>query len=125
MRRRPGNDEALCAALVAGHSWAEAAELAGIAEKTAQRRAKEPELQQRMSAMRGDMLKAVSANLSQAGGEAAARLRELVHSDSERIALDATTRLLDTMSKLHASVELEARLEALERRLVADGRPSP
>lgn len=121
-RRRAGDDAALALALVSGYTIAEAADIAKMGERTARRRMGEPQLLARMSQLRGDLLRAASDQLSRSLGDASAVLVGLLGSESERTRLDAARCMLDQAQRLHAAVDVEARLTELERRIAADGR---
>src|SRR5437879_5891418 len=120
--RRKG-DSALLVALAVGHTVREAAQLAGIAERTATRRTADAEFRRRVAELRGEMVSQALGRLADASVEAAETLRSLLGGNSESARLGAAKAILELGNKLRENVELEQRLTALEQQLALRGKP--
>src|SRR5262245_48045710 len=112
--RRKG-DTALLMALASGQTIRDAAQAAGIGERTATRRWADPEFQRRVFQLRGDMVCRSLGRLADGMSEAADVLRQLLAAESETVRLGAARSLLDLGNKLHESVELANRVAELEK----------
>lgn len=115
--RRKG-DAALLLALAAGQTVRDAAQLAGVSEKTAARRLADPAFRRRMAALRAEMVARALGRMAEGMADAADTLRRLLTADADTIKLGAARSLLELGSKLRESVELEERLQTLEKRLI-------
>ena len=113
-RGRRNADEPLAVALAAGRTIREAAEAAGVGERTATRRAAEPEFRRRVAALRGAMVQAALGRLSDGLTEAADALRKLLRAKRESVRLGAARAIHELACKLRESVDLEERIAALE-----------
>jgi hypothetical protein len=119
-RGRKNVDETLLAALACGATLEGAARQAGVSRRTAQRRAAEPEFQQRLAAARTDMLKRASAGLTGAAMESVKTLLALQGpGNPPAVRLGAARAMLELGIKLREAAELEERLAAVERQLAA------
>ena len=96
-RGRSDADEALAAAIAAGRTVRDAAATAGVSERTADRR------------------------LADALGEASDVLRALLTSGEDRVKLRAASEVLTQGLRVAELVELQRRVEELERRQNAAG----
>jgi hypothetical protein len=108
--------EALALALAAGQTLRDAAATAGVTEMTAYRRWKNPAFRQRVAELRLDMISQAVGKLADNMAESADVLRKLLAEDVKAtVRLGAARANLELGVKLHESVELDARLAALER----------
>jgi len=110
----PG-DEQLLQALAHGQSVEQAAQTAGVSERTVYRRLATPSFQKRLQAIRDELVTAALGELAGSASGAVAALKHLLHSNDERVRLAAAKALLDQLLKLRDTVTLEQRLTALER----------
>lgn len=107
--------ERLAVLLAGGRSVRAAARISGVAERTAYRwYTEDAEFQKRVAELRTKMTKRGVDVLSGAMVRAAAKLRKLVTSSDERVALSACRAVLELRTKLHESEDHERRLRALE-----------
>ena len=111
------NADALALALAAGDSIADAAAKAGMGDRTAYRRLADPVFRQRIQTLRGEMIGQALGRMAAGMTEGADVLRGLLKAQSESVRLGACRAMLELSAKLRESVELEARLDALENRL--------
>jgi hypothetical protein len=118
-RGRRNADEALALALATGQTLRDAAEAAGIAERTASRRWADPAFRQRVSELRADMVQRSLGRMADGMADAADVLRQLLAAESESVRLGAARSLLELGVKLRESAELEERLLTLEEKLRA------
>ncbi|MHB1424906.1 MAG: hypothetical protein ACYC3I_17175 [Gemmataceae bacterium] len=114
---RRKRDDALMLALASGQTIREAAQTAGVAERTASRRMSETDFRRRVAELRREMISRAMGRLADGMGAAADRLRQLLAANSEAVQLGACRALLELSLKLRESVELEQRLDALEEHL--------
>ena len=114
--RRKG-DAALVLALAGGQTVRDAARTAGVGERTATRRWADPEFRHRVAGLRAEMVAQAAGQLADGMGEAVATLRRLLAADAESVRLAAARSILEIGNKLRETVELEARLQAIEERL--------
>jgi hypothetical protein len=110
------NGDALALALAAGDTAIEAATKAGMSERTVYRRLADPAFRRHVQDLRGEMVGRALGRMTNGMSEAADVLRSLLAAESETVRLGAARSLLEIGSKLRESVELEARLQALEER---------
>jgi hypothetical protein len=82
-------DETLLLALACGATVEGAARQAGVSERTAHRRLKEPAFQARLQAFRDDMLQRTAATLTAASQEAAKTLVKLLQAQTPSAQLGA------------------------------------
>jgi hypothetical protein len=113
---RKNADEALALALAAGQTLRVAAEAAGVSERTATRRWADLGFRRRVAELRGDMVARSLGRMADGMAEAADVLRALLAAGTPpAVRLGAARALLELGTKLRESVELEERLQALER----------
>jgi hypothetical protein len=115
---REGADELLALALAQGQTVRDAAATAGIAERTAHRRQVDPDFRRRVSQLRDEMIGRAVGILAETMSTGATRLKELVASKNETVALGAVRLLLEMPCKLRDSVELMDKVNELESQLV-------
>lgn len=120
---RRNADEHLAARLAAGARVADAARQAGVSERTAYKRRADPVFRQRVQELRSAMIAAAVGKLADGMDEAAAKIRELVQSKDEKVALAAATKLLELGLKGSDAVNVDERLTDLEK-LTAEGAPN-
>jgi hypothetical protein len=117
------NADVLALALAAGDSVSEAAQKAGMAERTAYRRLDDPAFRQRIQTLRGEMIGQALGRMADSMTEAADVLRGLLRADAETIRLGAARSLLDLGVKLRDSIELGARIAELESQCAKKDEP--
>jgi hypothetical protein len=104
-------------ALAAGSTERQAARKAGAGERTLRTwLADQPAFARRVTQLRGEMTSRALGRLADAMVEAADTLRELLKAKGEQTRLLAARSVLELATKLRDSVELEARMRALEDR---------
>ena len=108
-------DAALIAHLAAGVSPAGAAKLAGVSEATAYRWLANPAFRRRVEKARSDFWDRALGVMSKGASESAIVLRKLLRSDDGRIKLQAAKVLREQGMKVRERVELEQRLDELEK----------
>ena len=107
-------------ALVGGATIENAAHAAGISRRTAHRRLKEPRFQDRLRAIRGDMVQRAAGTLAAASSEAVKTLLTLQEdANPGSVRLGAARAILELGSKLRESTDLADRIAALEAQLSA------
>jgi hypothetical protein len=114
--RRRG-DDALALALASGKSVRDAAEAAGIGERTATRRVADPGFRRRVAELRSEMVDRALGRMADGMTEAAETLRALLKAEGESVRLGAARSVLELGSRLRESVEFEDRFAALEERI--------
>jgi len=112
-RGRRNADEALALAVASGQTLRDAAQAAGIGERTASRRWADPAFRRRVSELRDDMVQRSLGRMADGMTEAADVLRQLLAAESESVRLGAARSLLELGVKLRESVELEEEIGEL------------
>jgi hypothetical protein len=102
-RGRSDADEALALALAGGQTIRDAAEKVGVAERTVYWRLENPEFRARVLELRSVVVQRAAGLLADGLAGAVARLRQLVSSPDERVALAACREMLDQAGKLGAA----------------------
>jgi len=115
-RSRAAANELLALALAAGKTQQEAAAAAGVAPRTVARRLARPAFRRRVAELRSAAVERATGKLADGMAEAADVLRRLLSAKSETVRLGACRAMLELTVKLRESVELEARLAAIEER---------
>jgi hypothetical protein len=110
-------DEALLVALASGQSVPRAAQKAGVSQRTAYRRLRDPAFKARVTKARADMVERALGHLAAGTTEAAVALRQLLRHADAKVRLGAAKAILDSEMKLRAEVDLARRIEALEETL--------
>jgi hypothetical protein len=103
-------DDLLAVALAAGQEVADAARSARLSERTAYRRLADPDFRRRVAELRGRAVDRALGRLSGTMAQAADRLKALLDSDDERVALAAARAVLEFGHRLREQVELEERV---------------
>ena len=120
-RGRRSADDVLMLALACGATLENAARQAGVSESTVRRRAKDPQFQRKLQALRADKVQRASGALTAAGTESVRTLLDL-----QRPSVPPATRLgaakatLELGMKVRETAELEQRLAALEEQVAAN-----
>ncbi len=114
---RENRDATLLGALAAGATVRQAAEQAGVSERTAHRRLSDDAFRRRVAELRGEMVARALGRMADGMAEAADTLRQLLRAESETVRLGACRAALELSVKLRESVELEQRMQDLEKRL--------
>lgn len=114
---RKKGDAALLLALASGQTVRDAAQAAGIGERTATRRVADPFFRRRVAELRAEMIGRALGQLADGMTEAAGTLRKLLAADGESVRLGAARSILELGNKLREAVELEERLATLEQRM--------
>jgi hypothetical protein len=130
---RENADDVAAAALAAGKTVQQAAELAGVSARTIHRRLKDdPGFRRQVHELRAQMLGQAAGRVADGMAEAADCLRELLKAKAESVRLSAARSLLELGVRLRDSVELGERIAALESALKggaagggADGEAEP
>ena len=111
---RTSADETLVVLLAGGATRQQAAQSAGVGERTVYRRLEDPAFRARIEEARADMLARTSALLTAAGAAAAGTLVRLLRAESDAVKLAAAVRIIELGGKLRTDLELEARIAAVE-----------
>jgi len=120
---RSGADETLVTLLASGVTRQQAAQSAGVGERTVYRRLEDPAFRAKIEEARADMLARTSAMLTAAGAAAAGTLVRLLRAESDAIKLAAAVRIIELGVRLRESEQFESRLAALEAQLGDGPRP--
>lgn len=96
-----------------------AARRAGIAERTAHKRMVIPEFQARVRELRDQIMKRTIGRIVAHSTAAESKLRKLVDSENEKIALGASSKLLDLAGRFQSQAELEEQLALLASEVAA------
>lgn len=110
-------DGTLVPLLARGATVREAADAAGVGERTVYRRLNDPTFCRQVADARAGILTATVDELTAGATEAAQRLRALLSSSTETVALGAARALLTHVVSLREHAELTARVEELEEAL--------
>lgn len=113
---RRNADDALALALAAGQTLRDAAQMVGIAERTATRRIADPAFRALVGRYRQQMVERALGRLADGMSDAANVLHALLGANSENVRLGAARSLLEMGTKLREAVEMERRLTQLEMR---------
>lgn len=111
---RPAGDDELILALAAGATVRDAAEQAGIGERTVYRRLADTDFRRAVNDARGRLFDAALGRLANLASEAADTLGRLMKSDKPTVALGAAKAALELGPRLRELTELEDRLARLE-----------
>ena len=116
---RHNDDDGLILALATGQPVRDAAEQAGVSERTAYRRLEDAEFRRQVSEVRGAMFDQAVGKLADGAVEAVTTLRTLASkAESETVRLSAAKAVLDIGSRLRETAELEQRMADLEQQTV-------
>ena len=114
--RRKG-DNALVAALAGGATVRDAAQSAGVSERTAHRRLEDPAFARRVTDARSEMLSRAVGTLARTSTAAATALALLLRAESETVRLGAARSILELAAKFHETEQLEHRIAQLEAQM--------
>lgn len=110
-------DEKLALLIAGGASRQRAASESGYSVRTVYNRCQDRAFLGRVAELREEMVAETLGMLSSSGVEAVARLRVLMRSDTEHIALQASQAILGHMRSLREHSELKAEVEGLRAML--------
>lgn len=116
---RRNADDRLALLLAAGKTVADAAETAGVSQRTAFRRLDDAEFRAGVTTLRGEMIGRAVGRLADASTKAVETLTALLTSDSATVRLGAARSILELGTKLREATEIEERLTALEEKASA------
>jgi hypothetical protein len=111
---RRNADEALAALLAAGKTARDAAAEVGIAERTVARRLVDPKFRARIATLRAEMVQTALGKMSDGMTEAVDTLRMLLKAESDTVKLGAARSMIELVTKLRESTELNERLVRVE-----------
>jgi hypothetical protein len=114
-------DELLAAHLAGGLTLTQAAEKAGVAERTARRRAKEPAFRRRVEELKAEAVGRAVGVLGRSMTGAAVELAKLLKSADEKTRLQAAREIIGLTLRARQQTELERRMAELEDALKEDG----
>lgn len=117
--RRTVQDEEIKAALAAGHSYAEAATLAGVSARTVRRRMEDEAFAGEVRRLRAERAAQLSSSLLELGATAITVLGELLGDSSSSVRLRAADAVLGHGQRYQREVDLVERIAAIERRFEA------
>lgn len=112
------DDSLLLIALASGQTIQTAAQTAGVSERTASRRMRDPAFRRRLADIRGQMLSRAAGKLAEVAAGAVDCLQQLLLANSEAIRLGASRAVLELAVRLRESEEFAMRLAALEQQLL-------
>jgi hypothetical protein len=115
-RPRRRADEALLAALAAGHTYQEAATLANLSLRTVKRRMADPLFRLELDDVKREVTQRTAASLGDASTSAVATLKALLADRDPWVRLRSSQAILDVTIKYRETLELTERLGALEER---------
>jgi HEAT repeat protein len=113
-RNRANARDIVAGHLAAGRTFVEAAQAAGVNDRTVRRWWEETAFRHRVCELRTAAVERSLGRLSDAMTAAADELRELLSAESENVRLGAARSLIELGVKLRDSVELTERVAALE-----------
>jgi hypothetical protein len=116
---RKNADDALMTALAGGAPVRQAAERAGVSERTAFRRLADADFRQRVAARRAELAQQAVGRMVEGMADAADTLRRLLATAGDSVKLAAAKAILELGTKLRESAEFEQRLLAVEQHLKA------
>jgi uncharacterized protein with von Willebrand factor type A (vWA) domain len=112
--RHTRGEELLVTAIAGGASLRDAAQQAGVSERTVSRRMADDGFRLKVSHARAQMTDRALGFLANASVQATATLWSLLSSGNERVRLSAARSILEIGPRLREQVELEYRLARLE-----------
>ncbi|HUY31442.1 MAG TPA: hypothetical protein VMV69_01580 [Pirellulales bacterium] len=110
-----GGDDALILALAAGSTVRDAAERAGVGERTVYRRLDDAAFRRRVTRARNRVFEQAIGRLTDASASAADTMRSLLSAESEAVRLAAAKSIIEISAKLREIGELTRRLDELEQ----------
>lgn len=115
VRGKGGSD--LAVALASGASVAQAATRCGVSERTVYRRLEDPDFRQQVDRLRAQMVGRAVGKINNNMARAADKLRRLLESKNESVALSAARTILEAGQRLREHSDMEQRLTKLEEAL--------
>lgn len=106
----------LLAALSGGATQAEAAERAGVSERTVRRRLEDPAFGEQLDHAQSELVLQTLSRLTAGAVDAADTLRALLGSEHEMVRLSAARSILALVMKLREHRDVDERIAALEGR---------
>ena len=130
MKKLPPKKAKFVELLAEGKSPQEAGRRLGLSVSTAWRWANEPEVKARLAELQSERLKQAHGRLLKATETTIETLERLCHHKSGYVSVQAAKAILDLALKLSETLELQGRIEALERKLeeleaLHDKKPNP
>jgi hypothetical protein len=119
--RRKGDDEILAAARAQGQTIEVAAKAAGLSERQARRRLREPDVIARVEELRSEHRAEVLGSLEQLGTNAVACLDALLKNGTPQVQLGAARTVLSVGAQLHERLEVEAQLRRIHALVAGTG----
>ena len=116
-RGRHNGDLTLVMALAAGLTNKQAAQEAGVSERTVVRRLGDPAFRKQVADARATTVEQAAARLTAASLLAVRTLLQLLEAESESVRLSAAKGILELGAKMREASELEAQIHALQERL--------
>ncbi|MDB5310612.1 MAG: hypothetical protein JWO38_4814 [Gemmataceae bacterium] len=113
-------DEMLAEALATGKTVVEAARAAGVSERTAYRRMKEPAIRTRINEVRGAILSTAYSRLNDGLLSACDHLNQLVGHDNPHVQIRAAKTVIQMTLKVREDVDFGERLFRLEEETARD-----
>ena len=113
---RHRGDEAILAALAAGHTYDEAATLAKVSRRTVERRMADPLFRAQLDDAKRIVVQQTAASLAQASASAIAKLEALLQHRDPWVQFKSATALVEFSIRVRESEGYEDRLAALEER---------
>ena len=117
MKKLPPKKAKFVELLAEGKSPQEAGRELGLSVTTAWRWSNEPEIKARLSELQQERLKRAHGRLLKATETAIETLERLCHHKSGYVAVQSARAILDLALKLSETLDLQGRIEALERKL--------
>lgn len=117
--RKQQKADALVVAVSEGRSIRDAAELAGMSERSAYRVLNRPEVQARIEQLRQEAFSRASSHLSGLSIRAARKLGDLLEEADRTVSLRAAKIILEGGAKLRETVSLEGRIAEIEAAVAA------
>ena len=100
-----------------GLSYEEAGKKLGISRATSWRWANDPAVKTKLGEIQNERLETLHRELLAVGSEAIQTLRNLFQARSEYVRAQSARHVLDLLLKVNETLQLEARLEALEEKI--------
>ena len=113
-------DEVLAANLAAGLTRAQAAQKAGVGERTARRRLRDPRFRKLVDELKAEAVGRAVSILGRSMTGAAVELARLLKSSDEKTRLQAAKEIIGLTLKARQQTDLERRMDELEATLRGD-----
>jgi len=117
-RGRRGSDRIVAAALAAGSTVQDAAQVGQMSERTVRRRLLEPAFRAEVSRLQCESIQGIASDLRGAAAQATRTLIELLEAGTaDTVRLAAARTILDHAVRYHDAADVEQRVLELESRL--------